>query len=564
MVTLEQILDKIAYAIILNINYYSEDPKLLLRENQKTVRNGLVKVGIQNENDRLFLYQTDVEAEGEDAANLTTIVDQINNFNAETEISSVTITVSCADTCPPTLPLIKIEEPNSGVNQFIENLIYDSATNNPLNIGQFISLSNEKSVIDTTKAGEYLDTTIYELLPTVRTRQQRIDDFFSEFINLAGEAPQYETDEFGDLSAPSDYKEGHDISAAQDTPEIGIEEENSFITRLDIHANTTNTGKTLQSLRDKINKYLEDVDQFLDTEPEDERPEYENKSDGYIKIRNLNQSIIIRKQEGDDVGLENFVQNTLHVDENHQCHTTGGPSYLCDGFSITTWVRFLDKTSRGTLLNYSNPLRTLDPKGFKLETYVLDKDTEMDSPTDFQDDDGLIKHTWGEVAEYYNLDVFTQSDSERFIRLVVRDNIDKDCNSPICETNGKLYDSHIGIEGLPREHYFVPEFGQEYDDRIDYVTGDELYLLTHTRVPIDFDEWFFVVASYNPAVNDDWEGIHSEYNSNSDYWRGNIKNPYTGNPNFPEYTHYSGYGAKCKVELISKSDLLRARGYKPE
>ena len=30
------------------------------------------------------------------------------------------------------------------------------------------------------------------------------------------------------------------------------------------------------------------------------------------------------------------------------------------------------------------------------------------------------------------------------------------------------------------------------------------------------------------------------------------------------YTHSSGYGAKCKVELISKSDLLRARGYKPE
>ena len=28
------------------------------------------------------------------------------------------------------------------------------------------------------------------------------------------------------------------------------------------------------------------------------------------------------------------------------------------------------------------------------------------------------------------------------------------------------------------------------------------------------------------------------------------------------YTHYSGYGSKCKVEVISKTDLLRARGYK--
>jgi len=28
------------------------------------------------------------------------------------------------------------------------------------------------------------------------------------------------------------------------------------------------------------------------------------------------------------------------------------------------------------------------------------------------------------------------------------------------------------------------------------------------------------------------------------------------------FTENSGYGAKCKVEFISKSDLLRARGYK--
>ena len=42
MVTLEQILDKIAEVIMLNINYYSDDPKLLLKQNQKTVRNGLI------------------------------------------------------------------------------------------------------------------------------------------------------------------------------------------------------------------------------------------------------------------------------------------------------------------------------------------------------------------------------------------------------------------------------------------------------------------------------------------------------------------------------------------
>ena len=30
------------------------------------------------------------------------------------------------------------------------------------------------------------------------------------------------------------------------------------------------------------------------------------------------------------------------------------------------------------------------------------------------------------------------------------------------------------------------------------------------------------------------------------------------------YTHNSGYGAKCKVEIISRSDYLRATGYKTE
>ena len=38
-----------------------------------------------------------------------------------------------------------------------------------------------------------------------------------------------------------------------------------------------------------------------------------------------------------------------------------------------------------------------------------------------------------------------------------------------------------------------------------------------------------------------------------------MKNSFIDNP---EYTHYSQNGARCKVELISRTDLLRARGYK--
>ena len=42
-----------------------------------------------------------------------------------------------------------------------------------------------------------------------------------------------------------------------------------------------------------------------------------------------------------------------------------------------------------------------------------------------------------------------------------------------------------------------------------------------------------------------------------DFWMGNI-NPDTDPL---EYIYRSGYGSKCKVEMISRSDLLRARGY---
>ena len=46
--------------------------------------------------------------------------------------------------------------------------------------------------------------------------------------------------------------------------------------------------------------------------------------------------------------------------------------------------------------------------------------------------------------------------------------------------------------------------------------------------------------------------------NNPDFWLGYMSDAstYTTSP--------SGLGAKCKVEVISKSELLRARGYAPE
>ena len=54
---------------------------------------------------------------------------------------------------------------------------------------------------------------------------------------------------------------------------------------------------------------MRDIDETVEPYIEEGRLKYENKSDGYIKLRSLNQGIIIRRQEGDDVGIEELITN---------------------------------------------------------------------------------------------------------------------------------------------------------------------------------------------------------------------------------------------------------------
>ena len=115
---------------------------------------------------------------------------------------------------------------------------------------------------------------------------------------------------------------------------------------------------------------------------------------------------------------------------------------------------------------------------------------------------------------------------------------------------------------------------QVYQKTLGAVDSDNLdQAMTHTQIPIDRNEWYFIVANYNPSINDsDQAGTctggatdsdcsvdtTTALKNDPDYWRWNV------NPNSTsqaEYTNFSGMGAKCKVEIISKSDLLRARGY---
>ena len=121
--------------------------------------------------------------------------------------------------------------------------------------------------------------------------------------------------------------------------------------------------------------------------------------------------------------------------------------------------------------------------------------------------------------------------------------------------------------------------------------------LQYTDVPTDdLEEWFFVCATYNPNVNE--IGSFGGDFSGTPY--GSFPNVHYGNPTefmadwpfvdqIPGYnnnatnnnTHlkdelfwlnhrnYNGdivsnttIGNRCKVEIISRSDLLRARGYR--
>ena len=345
-------------------------------------------------------------------------------------------------------------------------------------LSQFIQITQQQTNY-TELADEILDRNIYELVPGAQTRQQQIDNFFATYERLKGTIPNFDADNDGNID------EDFDSSAHSETNDIVNNPIEGNITRLNEDAeNTVNEGKTLQSLRDDLNTFLEDLEDG-DISSEDDRDEYQNKSGGYLKFRGLNQAIIIRSTEGTDVGLEN---------------------YKSDGFTITMWVRFLDKVSNGTLFNYGNPLRADSPDGFMLETLI---DTDEDS-------------------------------DNRYLRLVLISDVGG---------NGgvELRDSHVGTAD---------------NDRIDTTTeGLPLTNVGYTKVPIDFNEWYFIVASFNPSnlsngISEDisFGDDYSNYIQNEDFWRNNVNLDGT-------FTANSGLGAMCKVEVISKSDLLRARGY---
>tara|TARA_R110001583_G_scaffold16420_8_gene67291 strand:+ start:921 stop:2537 length:1617 start_codon:yes stop_codon:yes gene_type:complete len=379
-------------------------------------------------------------------------------------------------------------------------------------LGQIIGISNARSMVDVDQAKEILDTSIYELLPTQLSRQEQINKLFTSYANLKPpQIPLYDENNPTLLTAQEklNYEQQYGVDYK---PKTG------YIPRLTDYAGDINLSQNLLWLRNDINRYLRDIDEVVDVDLSEDLPEYESKSEGYLQIRNLNQGIIIRK-ENDDI-IDFIKSKTIMAADTHfitQGYAAGNslPSYLYDGFTITMWVKFLDRVSEGTLFNFGNPVRTNNPMGFRLSTFSEDSSTfGYTIPNEMPD---------GNIP-------FSDNDYTRFIKLSV------------LEEDGTLRQSNTG---------FTAQNGVAFNRT---AAGANPNSFEFTSVPINFEEWYFICASYDPKIDEAGSGGIGD--ANIDFWKNNVEGDGT------TYTEYSELGAKCKVDIISKSDLLRARGYK--
>ena len=545
---LEQLLDSIADALIRSqfVN------TTVVEQNQKFIRNGQIKTG-QGEG-ILALYQKDVEANVED--NLQSIADQIVNEFQIVVGEGADNTVS--------IGIIGGGDMVDGTD--ISNLVFGDG--NPLNVSQFIPLARQQSSVNINKANEFLDTNIFELLPEGDTRQSRIIRFFQELnALLPPSTPEFDSDNDNRVDRDEDdnwigseqYSQNNSISYAQNNTDGNIDEEDAFIHRLKSTANDTNSARTIEDIYNTILPYLTDIleEPIL---PQDDRPVYENQSNGYLKFRNPNQGIIIRNTQEDFI--EGLDPNNLTYLDRVEIGQSDEEITEGTGFTITMWVRFLDKVSSGTLFNFGNPMREENPFGFSLETFVINKDDKIyvDENSDGDIDEGEIQ-TFGEYtpANHQGLQgdnqLFKSTDVERFVRLQVREN-DLNRSGGGTSNDPGLRDSALGYPNVRKFKYNPSDLNIVNGN---FFGSDERRLINYTHIPENFNEWYFICATYNPRIDEEASvqgTIFNNYKTNPDFWLNHI------NPNTGEFEANSGYGNKCKVEIISRTDLLRARGFK--
>ena len=508
--TKEQIADRITELLIEHFNVYDANYNLTLSYFQKVVRDGRIQVATipqRTDDERLVLYRSDVKGNEADIELLNFIYNTYFAIDMGLDMSSIQLGIndsSIPDVYHDIVTLIvgdDIIEVNAG--SLTETFYQD-------NLGQFVDFFETHSYIDVEKAKQILDTNIYELYPSELTKQQRINRLFTEYENLKPPSPitddgyQALQDENGtggtDTYIPEAEQMFHDFLDISDSPID--DEENRYITWRERFEDHDNINKSLEYLYEDLqNNYFTQED--IEPDIVEERPKYRSRSSGYLKVRTLNQAIIVRNEESSDIGL-------VGPDENY-------PIWQDTGFTITMWVRFLDKVNGGTLFNFGNPLRENEPAGFMLETFVKE-------------------FVYGEAN--YPDGFFVTENVERFVRLVVRD-------------GDNVRDSHVGNSWADQDTPRIDTTGFNTQDILDANVSP----FNYTRIPIDLREWYFIVATYDPNIEEDPATSGSNYLTDPDFWRWNVY------PGDGSYTSYSEHGAKCKVEIISRTDLLRARGF---
>ena len=152
-------------------------------------------------------------------------------------------------------------------------------------------------------------------------------------------------------------------------------------------------------------------------------------------------------------------------------------------------------------------------------------------------------------------------------------------------------DSHYGTEILPRLNPMIYGLAYEHDKK---------YAFNYTEIPNNFNEWFYIVATFDPKQLEDdsydfcWtsgEGLIADSRLNEDcgwmyndgvskqnlldydkwYWLNHVRieNRLQGLQATGEELYQYGKvhvghtfkGNKCKVEVISKSEMNRALGF---
>lgn len=554
-----------------------------LLTSQKTIKTGKITQS-RTEGERLVLFQKDANLYSNDVTENFLINKLVNylflqyyrlgNIEIESLTNSFSMQVSNLDGLGKKYILNTGLTSTAPISSFIVGEEGGPDTEpgtilNALNIGQLLETDNDFTY-DKEKALEVLDTQIDELLPRSNRRQELIDDFFRLYLQLRPpEYPNYQdtnNDGKTDFISQQDFVNfGLEYNISNTNNEENFETGNKFITWLQEQEDSNNLNKSLEFLYKDLAGFFKEQELELSEEMEDGRPEYQDVSSGYLKLRALNQGIIIRKQEGTDIGF-------VGLDPEN-------PVWRTSGLSISQWIKFLNKDQDGTLLNYGNPLGKTQPKGFSIDTYILKKDQTIvlnagtltapmgqfydaiNSSDNTAQGTGIFEPgetvTYGQLAEQMGLDTFAEYDRARFVRMVAR-------------WDQNYFDNSMPVQGsnlnIPIPRFDISTTATQADQQIGFIrktptTNNEnaIFLLTYTQVPINFNEWYFFCCSYDPVnvtQTNYAEVYNTSYGIDKSYWL-NHRDQNT-------FVEQSGVGNVCNIEYISKSRLLRARGFKTD